>query len=80
MLASEEVIIESRADAADMQGACGAGGEAYAYVLFGHCLENWRFLKSCNMKSRYLSKGLDYEVTIKKRPNYCTDIALQSHF
>ena len=37
-------------------------------------------LKNFNMKSRYLSKGLDYEVTIKKRPNYCTDIALQSHF
>lgn len=32
----------------------------------------------CNMKSRYLSKGLDYEVTIKKRPNYCPDIALLS--
>ena len=34
----------------------------------------------CNMKSRYVPKGLDYEAIIKKRPNYCTDIALLSHF
>ena len=38
----------------------------------------FRSLFTFYMKSRYLSKGLDYEVTIKKRPNYCTDIALLS--
>ena len=39
VLAREEIIIECRADSADMQGTCWTGGEANAYVLFGHCLD-----------------------------------------
>ena len=38
VLAREEIIIECRADSADMQGdLLDWGAKANAYVLFGHC-------------------------------------------